>query len=228
MLNEVVFFSHAFLVILFAFGALRLGKEALIVWIALQAILANLFVIKQVTLFGLDVTCSDVYMIGSILCLNLLQEYFGKAPAKKAVRITFYSMIFFSLMALFHLLYLPNSFDTSHDPFDRILSQTPRLLIASLTVFLIAQKVDVTLFALLKKRLSNSPLSIRTFISTSCSQTLDTVLFSFLGLYGIIPSLFHVIFMSLAIKGIMILLSSSLSQFSKKCLSQEAHDSIAL
>ena len=76
-MNEFVFFLHIFVVATFALGACRLGKEMLVAWIGLQAVLANLFVLKQMKLFWLDVTCSDVYAVGAFLSLNLLQEYYG-------------------------------------------------------------------------------------------------------------------------------------------------------
>ena len=85
-MNECIFLLHVALVIGFALGALRLGKEALTAWVALQAVLANLFVIKQMTFLGFTVTCSDVFAIGSIAGLNLVQEFFGKESARKARR----------------------------------------------------------------------------------------------------------------------------------------------
>ena len=63
-MNELIFLFHILLVLSFVLGALRLGKNALLSLLALQAILANLFVVKQISLFGFAVTCSDVFAIG--------------------------------------------------------------------------------------------------------------------------------------------------------------------
>ena len=73
-MNEILFFSHLFIVTLFVLIFLKLGKEAVIASVAIQAILANLFVIKQISWFGFEITCSDVFSIGSIFSLNLLRE----------------------------------------------------------------------------------------------------------------------------------------------------------
>ncbi|MFI5334373.1 MAG: queuosine precursor transporter [Chlamydiales bacterium] len=203
-MNELLFSFHIFLVLGFAWGALKLGREALISWIALQAILANLFVIKQIELFGLGVTCSDVYAIGSMLGLNLLQEYFGKESATRATWISFFLMIFFAIMSGAHLLYLPSARDTSHPSFLAVLSQTPRLLLASLCTFFVVQRVDVHLFHLFQKLLPHSSLALRTGITLTLSQLLDTALFSFLGLYGIVSSVGTLLLFSFLIKLLII------------------------
>jgi uncharacterized integral membrane protein (TIGR00697 family) len=204
-MNELLFTLHLFIVLAFAWGALKLGKEALISWVAIQAILANLFVIKQMDLIGLTVTCSDVYAIGSILGLNILQEYFGKESAKRAAWICFFVMIFFALMAGVHLLYVPNAGDQTQPAFAAILSATPRLLIASLTTFFIVQQIDVRIYAYLKTALPFLSLSLRNTFSLVISQLLDTTLFSFLGLYGVVSSLGDILFFSFLIKLLIIL-----------------------
>src|SRR5581483_7233115 len=98
-MNELIFFLHLAIVLGFLYTSFKLGKEALIVWIAIQGVLANLFVIKQMHFFGFNVTCSDVFAIGSILGLNLLQRHFGKEVAKKTTWISFFFMSFFALMS---------------------------------------------------------------------------------------------------------------------------------
>ena len=135
-MNEIIFFIHIVCIIVFAHGSLKLGREALVSWVVVQALLANLFVIKQIVLFGFNVTCGDVFAIGSILGLNLLQEHFDLNAAKKASKICFYFMIFFALVSQIHLLYIPSMHDMSQISFSTILSPAPRLLLASLATFL--------------------------------------------------------------------------------------------
>ena len=151
LMNEILFFSHLFTAMLFVLISLKLGKEAVIASIAIQAILANLFVIKQISWFGFEITCSDVFAIGSIFSLNLLREYFGLEIAKKAIWISFFAMIFFTVMSQIHLFYLPSVFDTTHSAFLQILTPTPRLLFASLATFIIIQQLDIKFLGFLKK-----------------------------------------------------------------------------
>ena len=215
-MNETLFLFHVILVMGFGFAALRMGKSALTSWIALQAVLANLFVLKQICFFGFHVTCSDVFAIGSIFGLNLLREYFGKEAANKALWASFFAMLFFVVMAQIHLIYLPSPFDTAHASFNAILSPSPRLLAASIAVFFVVQQIDLRLFGWLKERCAGVPLVFRNGVSLATTQFLDTFLFSILGLWGLVAHFFDIIAISFLIKLLVIALMSPLVHFSKR------------
>lgn len=215
-MNEALFIVQVLTVFAFGMLALRFGKSALITWISLQAVLANLFVLKQMTFFGFHITCSDVFAIGSILGLNLLREYFGKQAAAKGLWACFFSMLFFVAMAQLHLLYQPSPYDTAHGAYQTLLSPSPRLLLASLAVFFIVQQIDLRLFSYLKEKLTELPLTGRNAVSLTLSQFLDTVLFSYLGLYGLVSSLWDIIAISFLVKLLIISCSSPLIAFSKR------------
>ncbi len=199
-MNEIIFIFHVVAVIAFGLGALKLGKEALIAWMAFQAVLANLFVIKQISFLSFEVTCSDVFIIGSTLGLNLLQEYFGKDSAKKAVWVCFFILTFFALMSQIHLFYLPSIHDTTQSAFSTILQPAPRLLLASIGVFFFVQQIDLRVYA----KLAKFPLPLKNGISLVFSQLIDTILFSYFGLYGNVSEIFDVIIVSFLIKIIVI------------------------
>jgi uncharacterized integral membrane protein (TIGR00697 family) len=214
-MNELLFFTQALLIVGFAIGALKLGKEALIAWVAIQALIANLFVLKQITLLGLDVTASDAFAIGSLLGLNFLQEHFSREEANRATWICFFFMVFFALVSQLHLLYQPSPYDTTQSAFLTILSPSLRLLIASMTVFFIVQQIDIRFFTFLKKTLPQASFAVRAAIALVISQFLDTILFSFAGLYGIVTSIVHIIFISFMIKLIVIFFFTSFVRWAK-------------
>lgn len=217
-MNESIFFIQIALLLTFALGALKLGKEALITWVAVQALIANLFVLKQVTLFGLHVTASDTFAIGSLLGLNLLQEYYGREAAKKATWICFFFMLLFALVAKLHLLYTPSLFDTTQEAFTTLLAPSTRLFLASLSVFFLVQQFDIWFFNFLKLRFPLYSFATRTGISLTLSQFLDTVLFSFAGLYGLVGSIGEVIVFSFAIKLVVISFNSFILKSIKNAL----------
>lgn len=204
-MNELLFAAHLLVTLLFAWGALKLGREAITAWIALQTILANLFVLKQIDLWSFTVTCGDVYAVGTILGLNLLQEYFGKESAVRATWISFFLMIFFALMSAAQVLYLPSAEDKMHAAFVSVLTQTPRLLFASFFTFFVVQRLDVWLFSMLQRFFPKARLLFRASASLILSQFLDTALFSFLGLYGLVSSMMAVFIWSFFIKLLIIL-----------------------
>ena len=84
-MNELFFIIHTIIIAGFALGSLALGSSALVAFVCLSCVLANLFVIKQITLFGLTATSADAFTVGATIGLNLLQEYFGKEIAKREV-----------------------------------------------------------------------------------------------------------------------------------------------
>ena len=216
MENELFFCCHVFLVVGFLLFALRWGKGALQILIALQAVLANLFVIKQISFFGFSVTCSDVYSIGAILGLNLLQEYWGGDEARKAVKYSLMSLVFFTLMSQMHLWYFPIAEDRTQEAFSILFSQTPRIALASIAVYYLVQRLDVRFFEWLKKTFATKYLPLRIGISLILAQFVDTLLFSFLGLYGLVTSLFDIVVISFLIKCLIIGLSSPMTTFSKR------------
>lgn len=214
-MNEIIFFIQTLIIFAFAIGAWKLGKEALTAWVTIQAIVANLFVVKQITLFGFNVTPSDAYMIGSLVGLNFLQEFYDKESAQKATWICFFSMTFFVIVSQVHLFFGPSAFDTSQASFERILAPAFRLTIASMSVFFVVQQIDIRFFSFLKSRFPELSFASRSVISLILSQFFDTVLFSFAGLYGTVASILDVIIVSFAIKIITILVGSYFIRLAK-------------
>src|SRR5579885_1428290 len=216
MINELIFITHSLIISIFALIALRLGKEALIGFISVTCILANLFVIKQTTLCTLTATCSDAYSIGAVLGLNLLQEYYGRDIGKKAIWISFFLLIFYGIVTQIHLAYIPSNCDLAQHSYAAILEMMPRIVIASFSVYLFVQHIDSWLYAWLKQRLGSRYLVIRNYLSIGICQWLDTALFSLLGLYGLVENIWHVIAISYAVKLIAIVLATPCIALSKK------------
>lgn len=145
-MNEALFFFHVLAALVFLGLAVRMGKMALGVYVALSGVLANLFVVKQIELFGLHATASDVFAVGGILGLNLLQELFGIQAAKQAVRASLFALVLFACMSQIHLLYNPSLFDVTQGAFTAILVAAPRIVAASIGVYALVQRVDILFF----------------------------------------------------------------------------------
>lgn len=220
MINELLFFTDIIIVASASLAALCIGKEALIAFICMQGVLSNLFVTKQMTLFGFAVTCSDVFAVGALFGLNLLQEFFDRTLVKKAIISNFLLLLFYLAISQIQILYIPNNFDTMHSHFSSILTFMPRIASASIATYLIVQVLDAYFYQLLKKVFSGKYLLLRTTFSLICSQLIDTILFSFLGLYGIVGSIGDVIFVSFIIKLIIIGCTSPFCTLAKKIVTR--------
>ena len=215
-MNEYIFIAHTIIIAAFALGSLALGRSALVAFVCICCIIANLFVVKQITLFGLTATCADAFTVGATIGLNLLQEYFGKEIAKRTIWVNFFLLIFYALLSQLHLFYIPDLADTAHQHFVPILNLMPRIVIASFSVYLFTQMTDYYLYGILKKKFNDKYIVIRNYASIAFCQLLDTILFSFLGLYGIIDNIWQVIVISYLIKLLSIVIATPFVSFSRK------------
>lgn len=223
MLNELIFLTQIISIVIFLLAALKLGKEAVVTFVCICCILANLFVLKQTTLFGFNATCSDAFTIGATLGLNLLQEYFGRYISRITIVLNFFFLIFYAIMSQIQLGFAPSPFDSMQQHYLPLLQFMPRILIASISVYLIAQITDYIIYGILKHYWHRKFLVIRNYISIIISQFVDTVLFTFLGLYGIVDNLWEIIFISYCIKLIAILVATPFVGLSKRILSFHPH-----
>lgn len=215
-MNQIIFVIHSIIIsgLVLAFG--RMGIAALTSYISLLFVLTNIFVIKQMNLCGYDVTCADAYIIGISFGINVLQEIWGQKTARKAISISFLCSLFYVVMGWFHLWYIPASHDTSHLHFVYLLDNSVRIIVASFISYLIVQYADTMLYAFMKKRCNGKYFILRNYLSMFSSQLFDTILFSFLGLYGIVHNMMHIIIVSYGIKVVAILLSTPFLWYAKK------------
>ena len=218
MINELLFITQTIIISMSVLIALALGQSALIAFVCVQCILANLFVVKQIVLFGFAATSSDVFTVGAVLGLNLLQEYYGRAITRLTIWINFFLLSFYAIISYIQLAYLPHSTDTMHKHFVPLLQTLPRIVIASFIVYLLSQFADYALYGFLKKIFHKRFLILRNYLSIFLTQLLDTVLFSILGLYGIIDNIGEVIIMSYTVKIVAIICATPFIGFSKYIL----------
>ena len=208
--------------------ALRFGEKCLNSWLCLLAVAMNLFVTKQVTLIGLHVTASEALAVGYLLGLSLIQEYFGTEAARKHVGTAFLCSIGFLLLSQLHLYFQPNEFDSMHGHFVTILKSMPRLITASLLSFFFIQIVDIAFFQFLRIRAKGRHFTARTCICLVCTQVLDTVIFSYCGLYGLVENIEHIMLVSLVIKGATIFLALPYVALSRRFVSSPQKNPQAL
>ena len=216
-MNEFIFLLQTVFIAITSLSALAWGKEALACFICLMSIFANIFVAKQIALFGLHVTATDSLSIGVSLGLNLMQEYFGKSAARKIILLSLGAGLLCTILSVLHLGYTPSLFDVTQEHYKAIFGIMPRIMIASYATYLIVQYTETILYAWLQKKIPTL-LVLRNIGSIACCQMLDTVLFSFLGLYGSVEHLSHIIALSFTIKMIVLSCCAPFLWFSKKII----------
>lgn len=219
-MNYLIFLAHISIISASTLYFGRLGKSALISFISLLFVLANIFVIKQINLGNFYATTADAYIIGISFGINLIQEFWGKEQAQKTIFISFACSLFYLIMGYFQIWYIPAPQDTSHAHFLFLMNHTLRIIIASFISYLLVQYADTIMYAYVKKKMDGKYFVLRNYISMLSSQLFDTILFSFLGLYGIVHNIIHIMSISYFIKVIAIILTTPFIYYAKKIISK--------
>jgi uncharacterized integral membrane protein (TIGR00697 family) len=167
------------------------GKSGLLAFSIFATLVANIEVMMLVDAFGMEMTLGNVLFGSTFLITDILSENHSRKDANRAVIISTACSILFIAISQIWLLYTPAENDWASGAFHTIFSNTPRLIIASLGVYLVAQLADVWLYHKwwnwCKKRFGDKRkgLWIRNNGSTMISQLLNTSLFTFIAFYGV-------------------------------------------
>ncbi len=151
-------------------------------------ILANIQVMKLITLFGMTATLGNILYGTSFLATDILSENYGKKDANLAVHIGFFMLLMMVVVMKFAILFIPNPHDMAHEALSKIFGLTPRVAGASFCAYAFSQYHDVWMFHLLKDKTHDKYLWLRNNVSTMISQAIDTGIFVAVAFYGIYPS----------------------------------------
>jgi uncharacterized integral membrane protein (TIGR00697 family) len=166
------------------------GKAGLLAFNVLATILANIEVLMLVNAFGIEMTLGNVLFASTFLITDIMSENHSRKDANKAVIISTIASIMFIFISQMWLLYTPSADDWASPSIRTIFSSTPRIVCASLVVYLISQLVDVWLYHkwwdLCRRYFKDERkgLWIRNNGSTLISQLINTALYTFLAFYG--------------------------------------------
>ncbi len=147
MKNELLLIIS--LIILFGgvLATLRLfGRAGLYTFSAIATVVANIEVMIIVDAFGMEMTLGNILFASTFLVTDILSELYGKKYAQKAVNLGIFSSVLFLLISQSWLLYIPNSSDWAMPSMRALFTNTPRILLASLIVYALAQTFDVWLY----------------------------------------------------------------------------------
>jgi len=192
MNNDIIFILQILAGLTFILIAFRIGFHWLLALIAVQAVLMNIFVLKTMDLFSLEaVTGGNVLYASIFLGTDIICEHLGSKKARQAVWLGFFASLFFLVMSQFIILYAPSAFPESiamQQNLVGIFTLAPRIVFASMLAFLVSQHLDILIFNWIKKLTNSKHLWLRNNASTLVSQLVDTLIFTFVGLWGTIAN----------------------------------------
>ena len=188
MINELLFLLWTLIAISGVLAAFSIGgKPALYGVIGIYIVLANIFVTKQITLFGLAATGGNSLYGALFLATDLISEYYGKREARKAVWFGWACAFTFLVASQVFLLFKPSVDDFVHPAMQTLFELAPRIVAGSLIAYIISQTHDVIAFHFWKQRTNGKHLWLRNNASTIISQLIDSLIFSAIAFYGVFP-----------------------------------------
>lgn len=169
------------------------GKKGLFAWIALATVLANVEVLLLVKAFGIEMTLGNVLFASTFLATDILSEKYDKKTAQQGVFFGIAASVVFLVISASWLLYRPSANDMNFEFFHDIFAKTPRIIIASVVVYAIAEFLDVFLYHKVWKATSKAGdrkrgLWIRNNVATIVSQIVNAVLYNLLAFGGVYPA----------------------------------------
>lgn len=168
-------------------------EQGLYLWTVIATIAANIEVLIVVNAFGMEMTLGNILFASTFLVTDIMSELFGKKSAQTAVWLGIATSVCFILISQSWMLYIPNENDFATPAIRTVFSNTPRLMIVGIVVYVIVQLFDVWAYhkwwEFTSQRFQDTKkfLWLRNNGSTLISQLLNTILFTwgaFLGTHN--------------------------------------------
>ena len=165
-----------------------LGASGIFLFNGLAIVLANLQVLKAVSLSPFDnpIALGTVAFSTTFLGTDILSEYFDKKTAQKAVLAGFLGLLFSTILMTLTIGMKPPVEKTSswfienHFHLEAIFKPAPTLFFSGMIAYWISQWFDIILFNKLKSKFSGRFLWLRNNVSTALSALIDNTIFSLL------------------------------------------------
>jgi uncharacterized integral membrane protein (TIGR00697 family) len=188
-------------------------EQGLYLWTIIATIAANIEVLILVNAFGMEQTLGNILFASTFLVTDILSEVCGKEEAKKAVYLGIATSVVFIIITQTWMFYTPSNGDFAMPHIKAIFSNTPRLMLAGVVVYIIVQLFDVWAYHkwwdYTTRRFGDKKrfLWLRNNGSTLLSQLLNTVLFTVTAFWGVYDSQ---ILISLIVSSYVIFIVTSL------------------
>lgn len=141
--------------------------------------------------FKFTLSCGIILWPVVFIMTDIINEYFGRSGVRR-LSVLAAGLIAYAFIALWLAQLVPAAdFSPVDDQaFRRVFLQTQWIIVGSITAFLLAQLLDVTVFWIIRRRTGRRLLWLRATGSTVVSQLIDTFIVQFIGLY--MPGWFNV------------------------------------
>ncbi len=142
---------------------------------------------KIINIFGFYAPAGVLAYSITFIVSDIISEIWGRERANEVIHCGFIALLTAIVLSWAALHWTPAPFWHGQEGFASVLSNTPRIVLASLVAYLVSQTHDVWLFHFLRNITGGSHLWLRNNVSTVVSQLIDSVIFVTIAFYGVMP-----------------------------------------
>ena len=153
-------------------------------------LVSNVMAVKVISLFGLfyfdagTIVFPFAYMLGDVLT-----EIWGYRTARKVIWLTFLCNIIMVVCTQIGVwLPSPDYLDETANAYNHIFSYVPRIVVASLTGFLLGELSNAWLMEKIKERTKGKRLWVRTIGSSAVAYLFDSLPFVLIAFLGVVST----------------------------------------
>lgn len=147
-------------------------------------LVSNILASKLMSVFGISMTAGVLVFPITYIIGDVLTEVYGHKKAKKVIIYGFICNLLMVILFFIAIKMPYPEFWQNQDAFVTILSNTPRMLLASFIGYLIGGFTNSYVLEYIKNNSKIKYLWFRTILSTIVGETLDTSIFLLIGFIG--------------------------------------------
>ena len=151
-------------------------------------VLVNTIGSKIISLAGVRVSVGIFFMPVLFVATDIVGEVYGEKEVKTFVNISLAMLVIMVAMTRLCIAIAPNENWPYQNEYSVIFGSSLRMTCASIVSFAVSQKLDVVLFAFIRRITGEKHLWIRNNVATIICQFLDTVLFEFIAFWRLTPT----------------------------------------
>lgn len=150
-------------------------------------VIVNTLGTKITTIAGVRVSVGIFFVPALFLITDIVGEVYGRREASRFVNMATLMLVLLFVMTNVCIAVKPNETWAMQEQYAMVFGSSLRMTIASLVSFVIAQQLDVFLFAFWGKVTKGRMLWVRNNASTITSQFIDTTIFEFIAFWHLTP-----------------------------------------
>jgi len=150
-------------------------------------VISSVLAAKIVTVFGVTVPAGVLGYCLTFICTDVISEIWGRERAGEVVLSGFVTLLACLGLIQAALWWPAASFWQGQEAFQQVLGMTPRIILGSITAYLVGQYHDIWAFHFYKRLTRGRHLWLRNNLSTLTSQLLDSCIFISIAFAGKMP-----------------------------------------